>query len=142
MRYLRAFFTALALTLRGQSAAALKYPALDAWMRQGRTLLDTVYSEAAAAGLDRQARSELLLHLEGRDISMETILGTVQHNLTREYPHLLARDDSYSLLVIRATSTEDHYRIECLAAAPPLQNTPAQAALTALARHLRQPPAG
>jgi uncharacterized protein (DUF2236 family) len=135
--YVRAFVRALQMTLRGETipAPVQRYPELAAWVETGASLINQVYAVAAAGGLDETARKELRLHLESRDISMETILGAVRHNLTREYPILMQADIDHHLTALYAFNINDAFRVQQLAEA--LENSPVvQAAVQNLAAHL------
>ncbi len=142
IRYIRAFFIALRMTLRGETVAPQARPMLRAWIQQANTLLDTIYTTADKHGFNQQRRAALILIIDRRDISMETILAGVRHNLTREYPYLLRQPDNrQNLNAIYATNMNDQFRVQRLADADVLDSPPVQAATAALAHHLAAIPA-
>lgn len=142
IRFIRAFFIALRMTLRGETIAPQR-PMLRAWIQQANRLLDTVYATADKHGFKIQRRATLTLMIDRRDISMETILAGVRHNLTREYPYLLRQPDNrQNLNAIYATNMNDQFRVQRLADADIVDSPPVQTAITALANHLAAiPPA-
>jgi hypothetical protein len=144
MRVIRAFFLALWLTLRGTpiqpKPVVSKYPSLEAWITVGLQRVVTVERIADKADIPQDKRKAVKLRLEGRDISMETILTAVHHNLTREYPLLLKTDIEHNLTTLYALNLNDQYRVAQLLNAPDIANTPIQNALYALSEHLKNIP--
>lgn len=136
-RYLRAFFMALKLTLKGKRIAP-KYPELDVWAREAARRVDAVYRAADANGLGEPARKALILHLDSRDISMETILASVRHHATEEYVKLLLDSTPHSFIAIYASNLNDRYRVAQLCDA--VQPLPVKAAIASLSDHLEAIP--
>lgn len=136
-RYARAFWKALVLTLRGQTISAPpdKQPQIHAWMRQGAAITERVREAAERTGISIEARRALTLHLDKRDISLETALQTVRHHLTAEYPYLLRHYTRFSVMTIQASNLNDQYLITSFAAVETLP-TPVRQALTSLHEHL------
>jgi hypothetical protein len=135
--YLRALVLALKLTLRGRRIAP-KHPALAVWAREAARRVDIVYRSADANGLNEAARKAFILHLEGRDISMETILALVRHHAALEYVKLLLDSTPHTFVAIYASNLNDRYRIEqlCNVVQQPLVKT----ALASLSQHLGEIP--
>lgn len=132
-RYVRAFVLALKLTLRGQTIAP-QHPQLEAWAREAARRVEAVCQAADADGLDEAARNAVLLHIDRRDISMETILATVKHHVTREYVKLLLDSTPHSALAIYASNLNDRYRVARLQDA--VRSPGVTLAITALRDHL------
>jgi hypothetical protein len=132
-RYLRAFVLALKLTLRGRQIAP-KHPELDPWAREAARRVDIVYRTANVNGLNEAARKALILHLDGRDISMETILASVWHHTTMEYVKLLLDSTPHTFVAIYASNLNDRYRVAQLRDA--VQPSAVKAALAGLSDHL------
>jgi hypothetical protein len=140
MRYLRAFFTALSLTLQGKSveSSVRRYPNLQAWLIEGQILTKTTYVAAEANGINQSARKALSLRLDGRTWTMELVLSSVQFHMLTEYPSLLKSDAEHNLTTFYALNFDDQYRVSQLAAADlPL---PVQTAIQSLATHLQNIP--
>jgi hypothetical protein len=139
MRYIKAFFTALSLTLQGKTIEIPEpYPNFQIWLKQGHLLLNAAYAAAEAEKLDLAARKAFSLRLDGRSWSMELVLSSVQFHLSKEYPSLLKSLVEHNLTTLYALNLDDQYRVSQLAAADlpmPLQN-----ALQALATHLQNIP--
>jgi hypothetical protein len=112
-RYIRAFFTALRLTLRGQhtpaQAAAARYPRLLAWSRETTRLIDGLIAAADQGGYDEAARKATERMVEGRLLSLHTALLTARFHADREYPHLLRHEGKYALLAIQASNLNDRF---------------------------------
>jgi hypothetical protein len=136
-RYLRAFVMALKLTLRGKQIAP-KYPELDVWAREAARRVDNVYRTADANGLNEAARKALTLHLDGRDISMETILASVRHHATEEYVKLLLDSTPHTFVAIYASNVNDCYRVARLR--DMMEQPVVKAALVSLSEHLERVP--
>jgi len=136
-KILSAFWRALRMTLRGQTYTPPppSYPDLRAWIEQAKTLVQAVFQAADAQGLHEAARRQRLMTLEGRPITMQTILAAVEHNLLREYPSLLDSGLEHSILTLVAFNMNDHYRLTELASS--LLDMPAvQATVLTLDAHL------
>ena len=106
----RALAESIRLTLRGKTSAAApeSHPQTRAWMRDALTALAVVDS----AIRDEKADAEkVLLHIEGRNVRMSTILAGVRFHLTDEYPSLLTSSSRYALLAIKATNLNDRYQV-------------------------------
>ncbi|MBC8097801.1 MAG: hypothetical protein H7Y11_00015 [Armatimonadetes bacterium] len=134
IRYLRAFIITVQRMLHG-AIPTPKYPILAGWMQQATLLNDALLRTADQHQYPTQARLQLLFKVDGRAISMETVLQALRYHLTEEYPNLLRDETAHSLTAIYASNLNDQYRLtrlaESLAAQPVLQ-----AAAQALAAHL------
>ena len=136
-RYLRAFFLALKLTLQGRQIAP-KHPELDVWAQEAARRVDAVYRAADAHGLNVAARKAFVLHIEHRDMSMETILASVKHHVTEEYIKLLLDSTPHSFVAIYASNLNDSFRVAQLHEA--VQLSPVKAAVEELRQHLEAIP--
>ncbi|HLV35437.1 MAG TPA: hypothetical protein VKY59_10000 [Spirillospora sp.] len=136
-RYIRAFFIALRMTLRGETLPPPPHAPLREWIAQGLSRVEQVEALAARQQINL---SEVVLHLDMRDIRMSVILNTIRHHLTTDYPLLLRTPTAQSLNLIYANNLDDHYRVSRLEAAPDLAGTPLQNAVAALAAHLEAIP--
>lgn len=136
LRYARAFWVALKLTLRGQSPAPHPYARLNAWIEQTPALVAAIYAAADRDGLDKNARKVLLLKLDGRDMTVQTVLAAVDHHARQEYPYLLRHLTDHSITAIYASNLDDQYRITRLRDSQLLPAGAAREALTRLSAHL------
>lgn len=112
------------------------FPNLSAWARRARALTLAVYRAADEQGLDLEARRAIILHLDKRDISMETILATILHHVQREYPYLLGERGRFNEMVLHASNLNDRYLIHSLAQVEALQQQPLKGRIDALCAHL------
>ncbi len=118
LRYIRAFFKALAITLRGEtlpSPAEQRHPRLFKWQRTANDRLAAVFEVAQAQGYNEQQRKTTTVRIEGRDLSMETILASVQYHLNEEYPYLLKHPTEHTLTALYASNINDRYWMAQLA---------------------------
>ncbi|MEL6268888.1 MAG: hypothetical protein AAFV33_11340 [Chloroflexota bacterium] len=137
MRYIRAFFKALAMTVRGEtieSAAELQFPRLFAWIREGRTLADAAMQAAEVNGYDEAARKQLTVQVDGRTVSMDVIMKSVKFHLEDEYPYMLEHLTEHSITGVYAANLNDRYGVLLLAE----ENLPEplKAAVITLSQHL------
>lgn len=149
-KIIRAFFTALVMTLRGQKLSprptpTSKYPALDAWIRQGGERAKRAIAVAHGAGVDQTARQAIRLTIEGRETTMEAILGGVRFHLVQEYHYLLQNETNHSLTAIYASNLNDQFRLARLREALSVENQPKYTEiineLVLLEKHLESIPA-
>ena len=133
-RYVRAFFIALRMTLRGERPQPAP---LETWMTDGLTRLETLRKIVAAHQIDS---ADVVLRIDRRDITMRTILDTLQFHLEEEYPQAIKSFAGGSLNAIYASNMDDHYRLTRLENVPQLADTPVQQAVAALSAHLEAIP--
>lgn len=138
IHFARAFFQALRLTLRGESATPAHYLPLEAWRAECLRLLASIEGLAAAEGVDSAA---LRLKLDGRMTSFHTTLAMLRHNLVDEYPRLMRLDDPHSLTVIQSSNLNDQYRVDRFAAADAIASQALRRALAEISQHLANLPA-
>lgn len=131
IRYVRAFVTALRLTLRGEEAPQAPW---QRWLAATARHIEAI-ERSAGPDVDK-----VVLRIEGRDMSMAHILDAVRYHVTEEYPYLLHNPTEHTLMALQASNVNDHFWLMKLEAAPELQNTPALAAVTALRQHLEALP--
>jgi len=144
-RYLRAFVGALRLTLRGEKITPLpeRYPNLTAWWRETIRLTDAALSAADASALPAPARAAWTRHIEGRTVSLETILTTVRYHAATEFPELMRVQGDYNYLALQATNINDLFLLRKLldestptGSPPSLLPAPVRETVAALAAHL------
>jgi hypothetical protein len=142
-RYLSAFVKALAMTLRGeriptqQEKLTSRAPRLAGWLAETLRLAERAREAAGEQGLNM---ADFVLHIEKRDVTMETILKTVIYHARQEYPHLLLSDTDYARLALKATNVNDVFFVRRLADSPDLPPT-IKPLVEALHQHLSTIPA-
>jgi hypothetical protein len=141
MPYIHAFFKALLLTLQGKiiEAPPTRYPKLQDWVKKGAELTAAAYRVSEQNGMDEQARKNLILHLDGRDWSMELILSSVRYHMQMEYPSLLQTIIEHNITTLYALNLDDQYRMTQLAELGSLE-ADVQEAIQILAEHLQNIP--
>lgn len=117
IRVIRAFFKALVMTLRGEALQPpeQRYPNLSAWVERGQQLSDDTLQTADKHDLPATARDAIQLRINRRDISAQTILAAIRHNMHTEYPMLLDTRMAHNLTTLYAMNMNDQYRITQLA---------------------------
>jgi hypothetical protein len=138
IRYLRAFFIALSMTLRGVKPAPVRHSALRTWMEQTKVHVEQLTRQADAAGLDAAGRKALKVRVDGRDVSVESVLAAVRYHAEEEYPYLLAHETEHSLTAITAANLNDVYAVSKLHDIPEV--TLVAGPLQTLKAHLEQIP--
>ncbi|MCA0455251.1 MAG: hypothetical protein LCI00_14845 [Chloroflexi bacterium] len=137
-RYLRAFWGALRLTLRGETyRPPIPQSPIAGWVAGYAERIKAVIQAADQNGLDSAARKQIKLRLDGRQMSLETTLLTLQFHANEEYASLLRQGTSQRVLnTVYATNINDHYWVITVAALPDMQKPSLQAPLQALEAHL------
>ncbi|MCC6616915.1 MAG: hypothetical protein IT320_25815 [Anaerolineae bacterium] len=138
-RYTRAFFKAVAMTLRGEKPPAIPYPAVQQWAATTLTLIDRIVGQADASGLTQPNRQRLTLTIDKREIDIDKALQIVRQHAASEYPYLLKHANQYSLMTIQATNLNDQYLVQRLVE---LEGMPQEvtALLSQLSAHLQALP--
>lgn len=115
-RLIKIFVKALRMTLRGEAIPTpeQKYPQLATWVTQGQALIRATFKACDAGGMDATARQALTLKLDHRDITMQTILSSVRHNLTLEYPMLMQAQIDHNITTLYALNLNDQFRVKQL----------------------------
>lgn len=140
IRYLRAFWVALMMTLRGQTPGR-SHQRLWEWIEGAVPLTQAVNVVAEKNNLTKAQRQQITLKLDGRETSMQTILSAIKHHLTEEYPYLLMNLTEHSITAIYASNMNDQYFMTRLKDTDALQQYPAvQQALNQLSDHLNSIP--
>ncbi|MBK8136538.1 MAG: hypothetical protein IPK52_11980 [Chloroflexi bacterium] len=137
-RLLRAFMTALRMTLRGEKPLASPKTALEQWVKQTLVLSANVLAIADANGLDVQARRQRTLTAEGRRTNMDTILASVTFHAAEEFPHLLTDPALNALGAVYSTNLNDRFLVSKLFDA--LESGDVREAVGRLASHLESIP--
>ncbi len=136
-RYLRALVIAARMTLRGEQPPPRPHADLLDWSQQVSRLVDAVYAAAEVSRLGYVERQNLKLRLDGRLLSLETALATIQHHARREYPTLLRSGAPFNRAGVHAANFNHRYWVKQFQALPELQAAPAlRTALERLSAHL------
>lgn len=140
--YVKAFWGALRLTLRGETLMPRVPPSpLALWTQAYDNHIQAVVQAAEQAGLDAAVRKDIKLRLDGRQIALETVLTTLRFHAKQEYPSLLSRGlDQQVLNTVYATNMNDQYWVMTVIKLPEFQQPLVQTALLALEAHLNTIP--
>ncbi|MFN8372776.1 MAG: hypothetical protein U0694_07850 [Anaerolineae bacterium] len=143
MRYIRAFFTAFRMTLRGEKLEApptSPHAPLLEWVKQADRLVNAAYRAAESSGITLEQRKNIVLRIDSRRMSAETILATVRHHTSTEYLSLLRNYSTHSITAIYASNLNDRYYVSRLLEAEILQNPVVKQAIERLNAHLEAIP--
>jgi len=140
MRYVRAFFIASWLTLRGEKPEPRPYAPLLAWMEKTDALVKAVFEAADEHGVGKTTREQIKLTIDGRPRSMQTILAGVAYHVTQEYPYLLENFTEHTITAIYASNLNDQYGVMRLNESDAIEAVPVKSALAALNAHLKAIP--
>ncbi len=137
-RYIQAFWGALRMTMRGETIKPAPPPSpLAEWVTEYARRIKTLLEAADQNGLDTTARKQIKLRLDGRQMSLDTVLLSLQFHATEEYTSLLRQGINQNILnTIYATNMNDHYWVITLAALPEMQKPFFQTLIKALETHL------
>lgn len=136
MRYIRAFFLALWMTIRGEKIVR-PYEPLWAWAEKTPQLVQAVYRAADQHHMREDTRKKITLKIEGRDVSIQTILSGIEFHAKQEYPYLLEHLTDHTITAIYASNMNDQFHVRRLLDADLL---PEQQALATLNEHLASIP--
>jgi hypothetical protein len=122
-RYVNAFIKAMMMTLRGEriptqeERLTARAPVLAGWMAETIRLAELAREAAAGQGINMV---DFVMHIEKRDVSMDTILKAVIFHARQEYPSLLLSENEYARLALKATNMNDAFLVRRLADNPDL----------------------
>lgn len=137
-RYLKAFWGALRMTLRGEKITPPTASPLVIWINQYLSLVDAVLNAVDHNGIDQAMRKQIKLRLDGRQMSFETALQTLKFHAKEEYPSLVRQgtEGRGVQTTFYATNMNDRYWISKMMESSELQKPEVQKALALLDTHL------
>jgi hypothetical protein len=139
MRYLRAFFLALWMTIRGEKPERL-HERLWVWVEKTPPLVEAVVEAADENGLDKDERRAIMLNVDGREQSVQTVLDAIHYHTKEEYPYLLQNPVDSHITAIYASNMNDQYAVQVMYSTKALQDTEVNQKVEALANHLNAIP--
>ena len=140
LRFIRAFFIALKMTLRGESPPPRPLASLHDWIERGQNLAAAALTSADESGLNAEQRKAINVIVDGRPHSLETILQAAHYHLTTEYPYMLEHLTRHSITAIYAINMNDQYALDRISNVSDLADHPAAASLSVLREHLNAIP--
>jgi hypothetical protein len=132
MRYIRAFFTALRMTIQGERVI-LPYKRLRDWLTEAE-------KHSAAALKAVQTADQIKVKVDGREQDAQTILKAVHYHVVEEYPYLLDNLTEHSITAIYANNMNDQYAIARLTEDATFSQAAARQAIEQLNQHLHAIP--
>lgn len=140
IRYIRAFFIALRMTVRGEKPIPARHAAMNTWMQETVRLIDVIQKAADVRGIPVETRKALKVRVDGRDVSVDAVLGGVRYHAAEEYPYLLMNETEHSLTAVQASNYNDVYRMMRLMEINELAVI--REVINTLTEHLKQMPPG
>lgn len=83
--------------------------AMRAWAAKAADLTQAALKAGDESGFDGKMRAALTLSVEGRRVSVETVLQTVRFHAEQEYPHVLSQNNRDDLAAIYAANVNDRF---------------------------------
>lgn len=134
-RYVRAFWRVLKATVTGQEA--IPHLSLRFWVEPIPNLVDAVHEAADQANVNQEM---VMVRVDGRDQSMQTILDAVTYHARHEYPYVLRHLTEQSVTAIYASNMNDQYAVSRLNEHPSLDHPALKMAVGELNQHLQAIP--
>ncbi|MEZ4671993.1 MAG: hypothetical protein R3E39_29155 [Anaerolineae bacterium] len=136
-RYWRAFVQALRLTLRGEKLTPPSTTPLEQWAEQYEVLVEALLRTADEQGVNKMLRKQIMLRVDGRQISLETAVATLQFHAKQEYASLIRSGRHQHLFnALQAGVMNDRYWLTQITSLHELQSAPLQTSLSLLGDHL------
>lgn len=139
LRYLRAFWGALRMTLRGEvyKPPVLPQSPIVIWINQYALLVNAILRSANQNGVEQDRRKQITLRVDGRAMSLETALMTLKFHAEEEYPSLVRAGNGRGVQnTLYATNMNDRYWVSQMLKEAALQKPDVQKALADLDAHL------
>ncbi len=124
---IRAFFQAIKMTLH-----ARRHAMLCKWIVEGEQLTSALLTLIDQHNMDCNT---ITRKIEGREMSLETVLGGVHYHLREEYPYLLRHLTRHSITAIYASNMNDQYFVSSFINS--IENATIRQALQNLDQHLQ-----
>jgi hypothetical protein len=135
----RLFFKAIRMTLRGERVTR-PYGKLIDWIEEAASLSDALLTIADDTGITQAEREKILLKIDGRNQSAQTILAGVHYHANQEFQYMLSNPTEHTITAIYATNMNDRYAVQRLIEADALHDPRVRSALGKLSDHLQAIP--
>ncbi|PJF28108.1 MAG: hypothetical protein CUN52_13605, partial [Phototrophicales bacterium] len=111
IKYSRAFWKTLRLLMNGGKIPEEAHMDYRRWSERTVALVATVFATSDKHGITVDRRDTLTTRIDGREMSLQTILQAVAYHAKEEYVYLLRNFTDQSLTTIQATNMNDEYAL-------------------------------
>lgn len=139
-KYIRAFIKTISLMMRGGELPAQTNMPYRHWSKQTISLVMTVFDVSDKYALPSEKRKMLKAKIDGREMSLQTVLQAILFHAQDEYPYLLNHLTDKSITTIEAINWNDEYALSRFIDDSRIESHDIRQALTHLHRHLKQIP--
>ncbi len=110
------------------------------WSERTVALVATVFSVSDKNGVVSETRETIKARIDGREMSLQTVLQAIHYHAKEEYAYLLKNLTDNSILTIQATNLNDEYALSRFIENTLIENSEIRMTLTHLHNHLKQIP--
>ncbi|MDX2078920.1 MAG: hypothetical protein SFZ02_20980 [bacterium] len=110
------------------------------WTERTNALVTAVFAVADKEAISVATRESLKIKVDGREMSLQTLLQAIAYHAKEEYAYLLKNFTDNSLMTIQATNLNDEYALSRFIEAELIKSEAVLKALTNLHTHLKQVP--
>ncbi len=139
-KYFRAFIKTLRLMMSGGKLPEEANMPYRRWSERTVALVATVFSVSDKNGVVSETRETIKARIDGREMSLQTVLQAIHYHAKEEYAYLLKNLTDNSILTIQATNLNDEYALSRFIENTLIENSEIRMTLTHLHNHLKQIP--
>lgn len=139
-KYFRAFVKTLRLLISGGKIPEEANMPYRRWSERTVALVATVFSVSDKNALPAEKREAIKTKIDGREMSLQTVLQAIHYHAKEEYVYLLKNITDNSITTIQATNLNDEYALSRFLENTLIENGEVRGALTHLHNHLKQIP--
>lgn len=140
VKYSRGMWKTIVLLVRGGKAPEEANMPYRRWAERTAALVTAVFSASDKVGVSADKRDTIKTKIDGRDMSLETLLKAIAYHAKEEYAYLLKHLTDKSLSTIHATNLNDEYALGRFIEGELIKDDGTLVALTNLHKHLKQVP--
>jgi hypothetical protein len=140
VKYSRAFWKTLRLLMSGGKIPEEAHMDYRRWSERTVALVATVFATSDKHGISVSQRDMIRAKIDGREMSLQTILQAVAYHAKEEYVYLLRHFTDQSLMTIQATNMNDEYALSRFIENTLIENGDVRQSLIYLHNHLKQIP--
>lgn len=140
VKYSRAFWKTLRLLMSGDKIPEQAHIDYRRWSERTVALVATVFATSDKHGITIEQRDTIKARIDGRDMSLQTILQAIAYHAKEEYVYLLRHFTDKSLTTIQATNMNDEYALSRFIENTLIENSDIRQSLIYLHNHLKQIP--
>ncbi|MCU0480128.1 MAG: hypothetical protein MUE54_02820 [Anaerolineae bacterium] len=140
VKYSRGMWKTIILLVRGGKLPEDAHMPYRRWMERTGALVTAVLSASDRVGISADKRNAIKTKIDGRDMSLETVLKAIAYHAKDEYTYLLKHLTDKSISTIHATNMNDAYALGRFIEVGLITDDGTLVALSNLHKHLEQVP--